>query len=91
MFSLIFIYKRDFLKVKLEIYHQMMGMITKDMFKSLFFIYSSLSKNSVRKSNNRKPIDNYTNRRIQQYHTIIVSISIDYKEQIVIIDIKLKM
>ncbi len=35
--GLIPIYKRDFLEVKIEIYYQTMGMITKDMFKSLFW------------------------------------------------------
>ncbi len=35
MVGLIYIYKGDSLEVKMEIYHQTMGMITKDMFKSL--------------------------------------------------------
>ena len=35
MVDLIPIHKRDSLKVKIEIYYQTIGMITKDMFKSL--------------------------------------------------------
>ncbi len=33
--SLIPIIKKDYLEIKIEIYHQTIGMITKDMFKSL--------------------------------------------------------
>lgn len=38
MIGLISIYKGDFLGVKIEIYHQTMGMITKDIFNSFFYI-----------------------------------------------------
>ena len=56
MIGLIPIYKRDSLEVKIEIYHQTMGMITKSIFKSLF-MHSSLTSNSVGKGSNRRPTD----------------------------------
>ena len=55
--DLISIHKRNSLKVKIEIYYQTIKITTKNIFQS-FFVYSSLTKNSVRKGSSRKPIDN---------------------------------
>ncbi len=59
MVDLIPIHKRDFLEVKIEIYHQTIEIITKNIFVQISsVVYSSLTRNSIGKGSSRRSIDN---------------------------------
>lgn len=89
--ELIPIYKGDFHEVKIQIYHQIMGVITKDIFKS-FLLYIVVWQDTVLEEAVVKDLLMIcANGKIHQYCLIIESISVDYKEQVVITSINWDM
>lgn len=91
MIGFISIYKKDIVKVKIEINHQTMKIIKKNIFKSLFLYMIIWLETVLKKAAVESVLIIYADKSTWQYHPIIVSITINYKEQIVIIDIKLDM
>ena len=67
MFGLILIYKRHSLKVKMEIYYQIMGIITKAIFKSLFLWIVILQEIMLENTTIESLLMICTDGRIQQY------------------------
>lgn len=65
MISLIPINKKDSLKVKIEIYHQTIKVITKDIFKSLFSFMIVSSKTTLEKAVIEGVLIIYANRSVQ--------------------------
>ncbi len=89
--GLIPIHKRDSLEVKIEIHHQTMVMITKDIFKSLFLCIVVCPGTSLEKAVVEGLLMMCADRSVRRCHTIIVDMSINYKEQVVITGIKAGM
>ena len=89
MISLILIHKGDFFKIKKEIYYQTMGVITKCK-SNCHVLHKVILLNVI--ALEMAAIDNlliiYANRNMRKYHTIIASMSVNYKEEVVITGIK---
>ena len=81
MVGLIFIYKKDFLKVKMEIYYQTIGVIKKCkskchvLHKVIWPNIKALEKMAI-----KGLLIMYLDGNVQKCHPIIVGISIDYKK-----------
>ncbi len=90
--GLIPIHKRDSLEVKMEIYHQTMGVITRCkskchiLHKMIWLNVTALEKAAI-----KSLLMMCTDRNVRQCYPIIASISVDYKEQVVITGIKSSM
>lgn len=91
MIGLISIYKRDSLKVIIKIYHQPIGTIIKDKFNSLFLCIVFSLRIALEKMAVKYILMICIDGKIWQFHLIIADINVDYKEQMVIINIKLGM
>ena len=87
--GLISIYKEDCLKVKIEIYHQIIGVITKYKSKC-HFLYKVIWLNvtALEKVAIKGLLMIWIDENMQKCHPIITSISINYKEQVMITSIK---
>ena len=89
MVGLILIYKEDFFKVKIEIYYQTIRIITKCKSKC-HILHKVIQPNitALEKAAIESLLMMYANENMQKCHPIIADMSVDYKEQEVIIDIK---
>ena len=91
MIGLILIYKEDFSKVKIEIYYQTIGVITKNMPKSLFLYIVIWLRIGLEKAAVENVLMISANKNRWQYHPIIIDMIVNNKELLVIIGIKLGM
>lgn len=80
MIRLIFIHKKDFLEVKIGIYHQTIKVITKDMFKSLLLCILVWLEIALKKPVVEGILKICIDKSVWQCHLIITGMSIDYKE-----------
>lgn len=80
MISLILIYKRDSLGLKIEIYYQTMGVMTKRIFKSLFLYIVVLLRTVLEKLVVKDVLIMYVDKSLQQCHSIITGMSVNYEE-----------
>lgn len=91
MIELIRIYERDFIRLRIEIYHQTMAVIIKDIFKFFLLCIIVKLRIALRKLSIEDVLMIGIDKSIWEYYSIITGISIDYKEQVVIISIILSM
>lgn len=87
MVSLIFLRKKNSLKIKIEIYYQTIKVIIKSIFK-FFFLYGRWLRIRLEKAVIETLLMININENIWQCHPIIIDINIDYKKEVVIISIK---
>lgn len=91
MVRLIPIYIGDSPEVKIEIYYQIMGVITKVTFKSIFLWIVVQLETLLEKVIVEGILMMCIDRKVQQCHSIIAGINVNNKEQVMITDIKLEM